>query len=1525
MATNPNQPSFTNTFQGGMNKDSNVLLQPEGTYREARNFQLVNHDGNNFTLKDALGNRMVITIPPGYTDESPLTEDAIGMPIGFISFPDKLIVFSTNNSSSTGGYGEIGQIYLTNIGESVEGADVILPYGNTAYTFNGYVPLYRHDSLNFSQMYKIEGFGFKENDAIERVYWTDNYNQPRVFDIADSTFSTYFTTTAGPGDNPLVSGDEYMVLNGIIQHPVGIGPFYGPGMPLGNIFTASANTFTAIAGYPTPLVIKYFDYNLLDFTPPRSLGNIYFSDFGSGTKKCGNHMYFYRLLKGTSGFKTSWSYSSFPVHVGKDQATISGDDPSVAPTLNSSHNYVGAGTLTSLETSTKSVKLKITDIDLTYDTIELACVEYDQDYEVPYAMTIVATKGYTSTTLNSDGSIDVEDFGNVNLGTLTLDDLTLAPANILRCKSLTTNKNYILAGNITERLEFDTLDFSDATFSDFIYHMPVDRQIDYCSVPNVPSFPMTSACPFTPGVNPGAIYPKVKYFVLSGGTITYNAVPYGIGDVFEGINGVPAWVVVTGTPLIRPCFAWEKYNPINNTSQRKNIIEAKVVTGGGNTELNYRNPAAAMHLKSYRSSEKYRFGILFYDKRGNPFYVRWLIDYTFTDIYTKNGLLHDVGVGDVYSSVYSLTPNGFQIDDLRIPYEVYTNISGFSIVRAECDKTIDAQGLLWQTCYSNSWGTSTEIRPIPGMQLGNISSTSSAGPLNGEYAYSFMCPDSLVSYRGFQKGFTAGDKIRVAGWLHPVEFVGSGKYHAWYDPTFTGANSDQTWSKLYTHVDATNYPTVNEQTIIKIEGMNEGDTVVNLIPGYDFYNANLWFGVNGSLASEPVYNGWLGGGSADWRHGRMVGGRKIAVTFGGDFNNYNVTATYNQYSVANTGLYHKALVNYIIDKPNQYGGTGDDSKAATVYISTGHFQAINSLVIADNIVGVGASSYLRFDSVQVFGGDTFVNMCDYGYGLFNLGYQGTTDGGLVAFAGGLSTFFPCENAVNYDLRRGRKVSDYGMQDNTYGVSYNGAGGKTGLEEYAYNDAYSSDGTMFAYPAMPVNFKNAGRFPFRIRFAGQKYPGELVDSFRVFLTNDYKDVDGGLGEINNLKTKEGKTYYWQNHGVGYVPILERQTVSATAGEATTLGTGGVVDRFDTISGVYGNQHQGSLTETKDGFIWFDMRNKGVLVMSSGGGVEEISVPTGMKSFFNEVFVERKSLYYSGTYLNSPTYDASSDRPLMGIGIISVYDPKTETSYMTFKFKEWTQKLSNVAAAESYTDYQVISKDFTVGFNHQINKFVGFYDKYPAIWHNHNQVVLSANNPKNINIYYAADMVVPTPVTIGDVIAVGSNEYICHTSGSITVYSATPDVSLFEALNQTNYIFAENEEKAYTVDIEGYKYNSFYNRIVNNEVEYVVNPKTDWPFSADTQLLIGNEVPFTSYYFENETQSASDVNVKSWKRDYELTDSGWFNNVPFGRKGKLTGMYIKAKYVKTNWTANPKTLSNSVVKILQKVKSYIGLKF
>jgi hypothetical protein len=1540
--------NHVNTFGGGMNKDSSVLLQPDGTYRDARNFQVINSDGTNYTIKDAYGNRLIFTLPKAY-DAVVANFQIAPMPIGFISFPDKLIVFHANNESSSGGYGAIGVLFLTNIGQSIASDPQSITVGANTWTFDGYVPLYVHEELKFSKMYKIEGFGFPENDNIGRVYWTDYFNEPRVLDTLNPIFTTYYA------DTELVTGTDYMVISGAVTHN---GNDYGIGLTAGNIFTAANANYTVADGQA--LVIKYFPYQLLNWTPSRSLGNMSFYEYGTGVKRCGSHMYFYRLGKRSDGYFTSWSYGNYPIHVGVDN---------VASTIGSDlyRNFVGDGSATTIVVSDKSIKLKITNIDLNFDIIQLACVEYDQLYDVFYAASIVVEDTITGTEMT------LEDFGNVNKGNLTLDDITLFPASILKCKTITTDKNYNIIANITEREELD-FDNSTVSISSFEYPMPTHGDDgDGLSGSCTNEYAYTNVNPAFPAANsanPAAttIIPWSRWLVTFGNlttdTVSYNGNNYVTNDVIVGVASAAGanaqnTITFTGTGAVRPTAALRSYTSASGgTISNANLLRT--------LSFDYKDPLIASTHRGYWSHETYRFGLLLYDKKGNPFYVRWLGDYQMPLIATKGGLMRtDNYLGENF---WSMNPSLINIDGLEFSEDVINNISGFSIVRAPRDVRIVAQGLAYQN-YEIA-GATTGVYPTDCVLNNGF-------PIANKI-YTWLSPDNLlINFPEKQPINGAPDKMEEACWVSGVQWGNdgtAGNYPVTYRSALTASQAGyfyNVYAKFFTpNTDPSSPNVLRSQTIDDFINIDEGNVVTNLfgISGTDYLNILVDCGVNNFTNTNCVTA--ASGINTMWNAANryFVGGKK-SIIYMGDIKHYNnYPAGGTNYTQAST-IQQKMIMNYVKELTNPYGGTGEGALASTLYISTGHFQPITSSVITDvevyklaltNVVGVfgvgntvsgaisgafgmvsaviGTNVYITplvglfianeqitdgtsaatgdtvsvtkvylFNGVQVGGGDCFTTLVDHGYGLQDTNLANTCSIGFL---------FPCESNSNYTLRRGRKISNVGM-NSVGGISYF----PTILEDYSYNAGYSSEGVNFQYPALPVNFFGAARFPARARFAGQKIIGETIDSFRVFLVNDYRDVNVQLGEINNVRAKGDYVYYWQNHGVGSMPILERQIVSATAGSATTLGTGGVLSRFDTFSTKFGNQHQHGLTDTIDGWIWFDMRNKDVCVMGFGGQVQEITVPTGMKSYFSEIFLERLTALYNDTYLNSQTFDISSDRPLIGTGIVGVYDPKNKMSYLTFKFRSYYK---STVEPITYDQYQVINKDFTIGFSHVINKFVGFYDKMPAIWHNHNQSVLSANDPKNLEIYYASDMKVPTPVSVGNIIKDGVKEYICTTAGNVSVYATPPSATLFTEINTTNEIYIENEEKDYSTVINGYVYNKLYGRAVNNSIDFVVNPKTEQAFAVDNQLQVGNTTNFNQFYYNTETKSAQDVNVKSWNRDYQLIDEGWNNNLPISTTGKLSGFYNLVKYVKKNWLTDPRTVVTEI-KILQRVRSFFKLKF
>ncbi len=1482
--------SIINTFDKGLHQDSSFILQPDGTYRNMKNGMLISYDGNHYTVEMSKGNRVILTLRPRYlpaNDGTASLSDDLPMPIGFISFIDKLVVFSTNNES-TGGYGEIGVITFTKVGDDFLGS---------------YTPYYHHPDLNLSKVHKIEGFSFRENDNIERVYWTDNNNEPRTFDIANPIFTTYMAT----GD--LVVGQTYMVMGGVISNG---GNWYGPSGGTntpdppnyvnGNVFVATNANFTTISG--SPLVIEYFPLELLDWTPSRSLGNIDFVEYGMGSKNCGNSIYFYRLSSSVDGIQTSWSYGSSPIHVGKDNdaAYLTG----VAY-----HDFVGAGTETTIVSSDRSVKVKIQNIDTNFDTIELCCAEFDQKTEIPYQISIVAKEPITGTEMT------IEDKGGVNLGTVTITDLTLFPASILKCKTLSTNKNYNIVANITEREEFE-LDLSGVTISQVNYpvvsHGPVDYNLlTACSWGIVPG----DMSPVV-GANPGAgdVYPDSRWIVKLGNnttdTVEYpsgSGIYYVTGEIITGIPysgaaGDESTIAFTGSASVAPCTTRNRYDVISSGDRVEDYIE---FTDQQSAFWDLKNPAVASHNKGYWSGEKYRYGALFLDLKGNPFYVKHLGDYTFDDVVTKGGLMLEREFSSTLHT-YSLNISGALISGLDIPESVINQCSGFCIVRAERDPTIITQGLLMQTCVDP--GDSTRIYPL-GFVRTDYSPAATFYTSLGDLS-SFICPDHLVNYTFSEPVGVIGQNIKEAFWLedHAKSY---GTYNAIASKLFK-------MPLVPTDAASPRVKALKSMNGYGNRSFNEYNGDNNIIgTGENYYNRES--PVDAATLNAGVDMTCGAGAFPTPRNVQTVGCKKMVI-MPELFPHYGNVLSYNNNGAAN--IYEKIVVNVMTDKDpsNQYGGSSAQAISDTLYMSTGHFQPFTAQVKADTANGTfatgpyaGENKY-TFNNIEIFGGDCFTNLVDVAYGLYDADYASAPTDSM-----GYQIWFPCECNVNWQLNRGLKGSNKGVYPFSTpptGVVWNDPGmtPTVQLESFNYNKGYSSDGTFIKYPALPNNYKFTGKFEYRMRWSQLKYPGELINSFRTFAIPDYRDVDGQRGQINNLKARDSKLFYWQDHSVGYTPILERQLVGGSAlGDATALGVTGVIDRYDDIDTYFGNQHQHGLTETEYGFAWFDMRRRAFMIMGIGTKPEEMSMVKGLQVFFNNQFDEG-NVYYPNAY--SAIYNTNNlsipEVPLMGYGIVGCYDPRFKMTYLTFKYKKRDLDEDDFES--------IIPQDFTLGYNHVLNAFVSFFDNCPAIWHNHNDLVLTANNGKQTKAFNA-DMA-STDFVIGDTIPYEGIEYICIADVTIASYPGTltaggTNPTAAGASGPTNdFWLAINSENEIYLHTFGADLCKFYGKVWDHEMDVIVNAKTELAVTAQNYQFKATGPNWTSVEASTDDQTSSDLNISTTNRNYRYIDKSWFASLPLPTNGRLTDYYVRIKFTFKNYVSDP-TVSKGLQKISQWLKT------
>ena len=180
-------PEIKNYFaKGKMNKDLDERLIPKGEYREAQNVQIANSEDSDVgAVENILGNKLAynnkIDWPTGYSSPSGNNSGDTTVGAYVDTANDRIFWFTTSFSSDS----EANIVTMERAGVG-KYCSVIMKDGDAEP-----VEIAAGKYLNFNKKKKITGINVIEN----YLYWTDNYNQPRVIDlnIADPNSSSYDT------------------------------------------------------------------------------------------------------------------------------------------------------------------------------------------------------------------------------------------------------------------------------------------------------------------------------------------------------------------------------------------------------------------------------------------------------------------------------------------------------------------------------------------------------------------------------------------------------------------------------------------------------------------------------------------------------------------------------------------------------------------------------------------------------------------------------------------------------------------------------------------------------------------------------------------------------------------------------------------------------------------------------------------------------------------------------------------------------------------------------------------------------------------------------------------------------------------------------------------------------------------------------------------------------------------------------------------------------------------------------------
>lgn len=1453
-------------FTAGMTSDAKT--PPPNSFLEAVNFELVSDEHNTYAFESVKGTRVIVNVTKNYR------------PIGFAKGTTKVILYSAY----------VGPLAMTN------GEIAVLTFTETSVgTTAVYTPQYNHQELNFRPEFMIgqEAYLYPENAFIEPSYWTDENTPPKTFNHADPIFSTYIASGS------LIIGKKYMVLDmggsGTTASIFYGSTPYGPNSTNGTVFTAdniNGNTFYDPTG--TCKVIEYFAVELLDWTPQIKIGAIRFKEhIIGGNLFCGAYTYFYQQAD-NKGFFSKWSQGSRLVQVATPNTPGGNADAYQATQGHPSTTASAIGN-----------RMIIEGIDTIYERTRVAVIFYNE-YNIPSGNPMLIFDGVTT---GPDMTIDHT--GNNPLGTLSLADIAIISSYIGKVGTVATVNNIALAGKVETEADFGWNPAIGVTVKPALYDVPADVVPYGINIPVIqPTTVPGHGLSGTEQAQNSVVYirPNQWYRVTGTGSINYAGTVYVVGAAFQGKwqnagGTIPnTWSAATGSPSVEAIIRILRYGVMPLTSPASNVLDIHIL----DDYYDQKGQATDHYISSLQRGEKYRYGILFFGKGSNPNLVRWLTDAIIPEMWKETGDTYvdadgttknvpfAMRLGEMFPQVnpdtganyatpgsewvnpgnnaaYCLRHVGVEIgginfkalkDELGIAsYQDLKNyFSGFSIVRVPRtanDKQVITQGILFP-CQQRVNGF--EINP-----QGPITQDETAD-LHGRQSnqYAFYSLEALMAqtqnYLHLNFSIQDGDQLKIVDYLYdysPEFSPGKGRYstnNLTIAIGFFRNLNGQYYNKFLYRVRPCPYNdtpgdpmrnpngTFGKTDPIDFKYTQYVDTNIrNISLGGSYY-------LNNNGLAKPVTDGSIG-------DGEYVGNKFLYIqtkNFEGDGSNTYPYGFGWRPLPGSPGSQDrtpwKPLVNIIRPKNmnDYYSGTSDSAKAQNVYISTGHFQAFDQAFTSYLATHNGIA-----DGIQIFAGDIKLCMVDISRVMQYIG----NSGGHRAI--GFTSFFPCEQTLNVQLREGDHLS------RNNGINY-----PNQPEQFVNNPAYASEATDIEYTAIPLNYKPNNKHPYRVIHSDKKVPGEQRNSFRVFdPITGYKDVDGQRGFISNIRAKMMRLFYWQETGIGSIPINERQVGPAMiAGAPFVIGEGGVAERYDERTNFYGNQHKFGLGEFEEGFTWVDFKRRAFCFMNTAPDIVEMNEIRDLLTDFHNLPAQL-------TGKNQPMDFKDVVANTSG-GIVSQYDARFKRILTTFI-------LNNIEDIFIPNDFggmhlkkvtPIINK--TLIFDVTKKMFGGWFTAAPALSFNFNEHYFSI---APINATWGLPN---TQFNIGDIVSLGNiTNFVCiapfiHN----TIFNPTSFPLNFVQINST-----EELHQHYINDI-----GLFYGLIADGKIKYAVTGEglRNSYFSANQNI----EKIFDFHrwkasmnffdelnVFANGNISGKDINLPT-NPEYDYRNRAWYASIP-----------------------------------------------
>ena len=962
------------------------------------------------------------------------------------------------------------------------------------------------------------------------------------------------------------------------------------------------------------------DFNLFSKSPLLPMSVLSVNDGGS--VNCGAWSYMYRL-KTSDGKASSYSPITNPIPLYKTSKL-------------SQYHLILGGLLS--DNSAKTVTLEIKNVSDVYDTVELIGIQYldDSGSAAFFRLKEEAIDGTT---------VSITHTGNENTTVVTAAEILTKQNTWDVAQTIAVKDNRLFAANLKNPTSDIISDINTFRVKSFKHNI---GGTTFNDIPTSTGSYTTYQNTFiNPNLYDDGLYKQVStdpslFRFAEGETGTTNL---AFGASTEGFhdpdveNGIYITFKVKKFNLNDITY-WHEFEGNDANAVDGYCIPPfyKVFTSGeDNSFNNYKNSVFANKHVGYMRDEIYRFGIQFYDKKGNQTFTYPVGDIRFPEI--ESDLRH---IADDFTLLQTSEdgqnlPNKYILMDekgngyilhpefrVKLSESIRDNISGFNIVRAERndnDKRIVCAGMMHQTLRYSSNSVNKGLADKIGLDKVNLFTQKNDTPAGGfdfsvsdnNPIYTIDTPEVLFNKLNYT--LTGLQHLKVCSTYLCKSFNTVDKPTNVSGVIQVAADSSEDVSWFRNSSDSNEFfaaPFLPEFTIQPNVIDLKQNSVFSL---YYFHDST----------TSPFFNfSKISSQKRRIMYGQNVGTDEVVdsslLTCSNDFRNatesYSSSNEYNSISLSSSGFVEKSdskrlngnktLMINIKDGEHIEFSTSDffsglptikneNYYAAKPYVKiikffnndSGQYGGnsdrafINQRWISTGCGLYGSDITEGTMKLDVFGGDTYINMLSinkFHYPQYNDGSNKRNGQGVV---------FPVESTVNVDMRRG---SFFGTNESNLQIQ----------DEFQLTPAYNAQNAIKSFPAKDPKIKSIQNLKNVIAASNIKINGTRSDSFSAFDANENFELNGNYGSINNLQIFRDSMYAFQHKAVSVVSINTRALIQSETGSniaiQSAVGTGAVIERNDYISTKFGSQHRMNCYVTDLGLYWIDVNNSTICSVS-----------------------------------------------------------------------------------------------------------------------------------------------------------------------------------------------------------------------------------------------------------------------------------------------------------------------------------------